>query len=202
MDYARKLSDILAGFSGTTPKILLHSCCAVCSGYVLAYLSRCAELDVFYFNPNIYPGAEYALRKSEQQRLIRESEYPHRVRYIDAGYDYALFLAAAAGLEAEPEGGARCARCFALRLNKTAEYAAQQGGYDYIATTLTVSPHKNAAAVNTAGEQAAARHGVRWLPGDFKKQDGFRHANRIAQEKEIYRQDYCGCRFSIREKKV
>lgn len=200
MDYSRKLESILAAFSGKAPKILLHSCCAVCSSHVLDYLSPFFDIDVLYFNPNIYPATEYQKRKAEQQRLIRETVYPNPVRYLDGDYDYDLFLSASAGLENAPEGGERCRQCFALRLGHTARYAAQAGGYDYIATTLTISPHKNAIDVNTAGERAAIQNGLYWLPGDFKKKNGFQRANQLAKEKNLYRQDYCGCQFSLERK--
>lgn len=198
MNYSLKLEETVAALSGKVPKILLHSCCAVCSSYVLDYLSRHFSIDVYYYNPNIFPDAEYQKRKAEQQRLLRETAYPHPVRYIDAGYDPRHFLDAVKGLEQEPEGSTRCERCFALRLDGTARYAAGAGGYDYIATTLTISPHKSAQAVNTAGAAAGAAHGIAWLPGDFKKKGGFQKANQLAKEKNLYRQDYCGCQFSKR----
>lgn len=199
MEYSLKLDQILTSLPNKAPKLLLHCCCAVCSGYVLDYLSDYFCIDMFYYNPNIYPQTEYQKRKAEQQRLIRETTYKNPVSYVDADYDYAVFLDAVKGLENEPEGGNRCNRCFALRLEKTAQYAAQQGGYDYIATTLTTSPHKNAMAINIIGEQLAEQAGQFWLPGNFKKRNGYLKATRLANEKNIYRQSYCGCQFSVRE---
>ena len=190
------------------PTLFLHSCCAPCSSYVLEYLSRYFEITVFYYNPNIYPPSEYEERTSEQERLIREFnrewEYEadrHPIHFVAGTYVPDDFYAAAKGLEQEPEGGARCAVCFRLRLEETARRAAA-GGFDWFCTTLTVSPHKNAAVINAIGEALAAQHGVAWLPSDFKKRDGYRQSIALSHTYDLYRQDYCGCLFARQAQKV
>lgn len=178
------------------PALLLHSCCAVCSSSVLERLSPDYRITVYYYNPNLWPTGEYLHRKQEQQRLIREFPFPNPVRYVDADYNHAEFLAAAAGLEHEPEGGARCRACFLLRLAKTAEYAAQNR-FDSFTTTLSVSPHKDAALLNALGQSLAGQYHTQWLHSDFKKKDGYLRATQLARDLSLYRQNYCGCEFSL-----
>ena len=181
-------------------KMLLHSCCAVCSAHVISVLAPQYDLAVFYYNPNIFPQAEYELRKREQQRLLREAGYCEGVGYFDLDYDHSEFLACAKGLEAEKEGGARCTECFRLRLEATAKFAAQHG-FTHICTTLTVSPHKNAELLNALGEEIAQKYGVMWVYSNFKKQNGYLHSTQLAKEYDLYRQDFCGCEFAWRGKK-
>lgn len=195
MDYLRQMELLLRG-APDGAALLLHSCCAVCSSSVLEQLAQKFRVTVFYFNPNIFPLAEYEKRKAEQQRLIATVAYPFPVGYIDADYDHAAFLQIAQGLEAEPEGGRRCARCFELRLRETARRAAD-GNYAFFATTLTVSPHKNAAAINEIGAALAREYGVAWLPSDFKKQDGYLRSIWLAEQYSLYRQNYCGCEYTF-----
>ncbi len=154
--------------SGKTPRLLLHSCCGPCSTSVIERLADFFEISVFYYNPNIYPEAEYEKRKSEQIRLLSDPSYPHRVSIVDAEYNPDAFDAAVRGLENEPEGGRRCERCFLLRLEETARKA-QAGGFDYFTTTLTVSPHKDAGQISVIGATLADRYGVSYLFSDFKK---------------------------------
>lgn len=195
MDFEREFQKQLSGLNESTPKLALHSCCAVCSSSVLERLSPYFCVTVVYYNPNITPRGEYERRKSEQIRIINTLEWPNPVSYVDFDYDHGEFLAAAAGYENEPEGGARCARCFALRLERTALYA-REHSVPYICSTLTVSPHKSAAAVNAAGEAAVLAHGLNWLYSDFKKKDGYLRSVRLAEQYGIYRQSYCGCEFA------
>ena len=194
VDYQRAMEARIAALGGEIPALALHSCCAVCSSSVLETLSRHFRVTVFYCNPNIFPREEYEKRKAEQIRLIRSVVYPNPVDFTEDPYEHALFLEASRGLEGEPEGGARCARCFALRLGRTAAFAAARG-IGLVASTLTVSPHKNAALVNAAGEAAAREHGLEWLPADFKKKNGYLRSTRIARELGLYRQRTCGCEF-------
>lgn len=195
-DFNREMTERLSG-SAQKPRLLLHSCCAPCSSHCLSVLTPLAQVTVFYYNPNIYPREEYEKRKSEQIRLIKEA-YP-QVGMLDAEYDYGEFLRAARGLEKEREGGARCTACFELRLSATAK-AAREGGFDMFATTLTVSPHKNAPLINMIGAQAGAREGVEFLPSDFKKKDGYLHSIQLSKQYSLYRQNYCGCGFSSAER--
>ena len=184
--------------AGETPTLLLHSCCGPCSSAVLETLSEAFRLTVFYYNPNIYPEEEYRKRLSEQDRLLREM-WRGQVPRLEAPYDPCTFSAAAAGLEGAPAGGARCERCFRLRLKKTAE-AAREHGFPYFTTTLSVSPHKNAQLLNRLGGEIGEAYGVKYLFSDFKKRDGYKRSLELSEQYGLYRQNYCGCEFSLRGK--
>ena len=175
-------------------RLLLHSCCGPCSSRCIEELKEKFRVTVFYYNPNITDPAEYAHRKAEQLRLLRETGWADS---LDCDYDPAGFFAAAKGLEGEPEGGARCRACFVLRLSRTAR-AAKEGGYAYFCSTLSVSPHKNAAWLNEIGEKLQEECGVLWLHNDFKKRGGYLRSTQLAREYGLYRQNYCGCIFSER----
>lgn len=181
-----------------TPRLLLHSCCAPCSSYVLEYLAAHFAITVFYENPNISPKEEYAKRLAEQKRLIAALPAPHPVGFLESAYEPERFLEAVRGLENEPEGGARCAVCFRLRLDATAR-AARDGGFDYFTTTLSVSPHKNAQLLAEIGEACARRWGVPYLAADFKKRGGYLRSIRLSEAYGLYRQNFCGCVFSKRQ---
>ena len=191
-DFNKLMLQRLGG-ADEAPRLLLHSCCAPCSSHCLSVLVPLAKVTIFYFNPNIYPYEEYLKRKSEQIRLLKQA-YP-QAEFLDCDYDHNLFLRVAKGLEEEKEGGARCSKCFELRLTAAAR-AAKAGGFDMFATTLTVSPHKNAPLINAVGRAVGEREGVEFLPSDFKKQDGYLHSIRLSQEFSLYRQNYCGCEFA------
>lgn len=171
-------------------KILLHSCCAPCSSSVLEFLMPKIDVTVFYYNPCIMPIEEYEHRLCEQRRLCSLLSVP----LIEGEYDNDKYLAYACGLEDQPEGGARCERCFYLRLRETAKQA-KSGGFDYFCTTLTVSPHKNADIINAIGGEVANEVGVQFLPSDFKKKNGYLRSIQLSKQYELYRQGYCGCRF-------
>lgn len=187
--------------NGTPPTLLLHSCCAPCSSYVLEYLSQYFQITVLYYNPNIYPEEEYRKRVAEERRLIEEmgekGVFLYPVRLIEGRFDSREFYDAVRGLEQIPEGGERCAACFRLRLEEAAGIA---GGFDYFTTTLTISPLKNAQVINEIGEELAAEYHVKWLPCDFKKRNGYKRSIELSAEYGLYRQDYCGCIFSKRER--
>lgn len=193
-DYQRALDGIIESLGDKRPRLLLHSCCGPCSSYVIEYLSKHFDITVYYYNPNIFPREEYEKRLAEQIKLV---DRLGGAVMCEAEYDPDRFYEVARGLEAEREGGARCAECFRLRLDKTAEMA-KEGGFDYFCTTLTVSPHKNAPLINEISEQAAERYGVAALPADFKKREGYKRSIELSKEFDLYRQDYCGCEFSIR----
>ncbi len=178
------------------PSLLLHSCCGPCSSYVLEVLPRYFDVTVFYYNPNIFPQEEYKRRQAEQKRLITKMSLLSPVRWMEAPYQPERFHTATAGLEGEPEGGARCARCFELRLFEAAR-AAKEGAFAYFTTTLSVSPHKNAALLNEIGEQAAKQFGVLYLYADFKKKGGYQRSLVLSAEHGLYRQRYCGCEYSL-----
>ena len=164
---------------------------------MLEYLSKYFEITVFYYNPNIYPPKEYDERLAEVRRLVSEMEFAHPVTVVAGAYDPALFFDAVKGLEAEKEGGARCERCFRLRLMEAARLA-KDGGYDYFTTTLTVGPKKDARLLNQLGEEIGSMYGVAYLNSDFKKKNGHFRSLELSEQYGLYRQDYCGCVFSRR----
>ena len=178
------------------PTLLLHSCCAPCSSYVLEYLSSYFKITVLYYNPNIYPESEYSKRIIEQQTLIGEMDTKYPVQFIAGGYDKEKFHEMAKGLEKVKEGGVRCFKCYELRLRETAEIA-KEGGYDYFTTTLSISPLKNAAKLNEIGLKLAEEYGVSYLTSDFKKKNGYKRSVELSAQYGLYRQDYCGCEFSM-----
>ena len=178
-----------------TPTLLLHSCCAPCSSYVIEYLSKYFKITVFYYNPNISPDNEYRYRANEQKRLIESMPLENPVEFLEGEYIPDDFFDISKGLENEPEGGARCAKCFNLRLSKTAE-TAKQGNYDYFTTTLTISPLKNAKLINNIGIELSKKYDVPYLQSDFKKKNGYKRSIVLSKEYNLYRQNYCGCIFS------
>lgn len=252
-NYQKELEKVLARESGRVPTLLLHSCCAPCSSYVMEYLAQYFSITVFYYNPNIYPEAEYEKRVEEQQRLIREMNEKnqiapdeaqkseniqniaeceealsmgdwqkgedtgrallrlsnsgqdtgryHEIRFLAGHFDPQEFYHAVKGLEKIPEGGERCHACFRLRLTEAAKIA-KEGNYDYVTTTLTISPLKNAEVLNRIGQEVANACKVTWLPSDFKKKNGYRRSVELSAEYGLYRQDYCGCVFSRQEREA
>lgn len=181
-DYNKLFHEV----DGRGKKLFLHVCCAPCSSGVLPRLVG-FEVTHYFYNPNIDTAAEYQLRAAQFAKL--------GVSPIVAEYDHGEFLSAVKGLESQPEGGERCKACIALRLERTAAEAAKAGA-DYFCSTLSVSPHKNARFINETGEKLASKHGVKFLPNDFKKENGFLLSTRVSKELEIYRQAYCGCEFA------
>lgn len=193
-NYSKETEAIIENLE-TVPSLLLHSCCAPCSSYVLSYLSEYFKITVLYYNPNIYPEKEYLTRLEEQKRLISQMKTKYPVTLLETDYDTDKFFNIAKGLENVPEGGERCLKCFELRLRKTAEEAKAKG-FDYFTTTLTISPLKNAEALNIIGEKVSEEFGVKWLPSDFKKKDGYKKSVQLSEEFGLYRQNYCGCVYS------
>lgn len=182
------------------PRLLLHSCCAPCSSYVLEYLSEYMEITVFYYNPNIYPEQEYTMRVFEQQELIRKRKWTHPISFIEGEYDTKRFYDMARGMEQIPEGGERCFSCYAMRLEECARLAEKEK-YDYFTTTLSISPMKNAQKLNEIGGRLAEQYGVKYLFSDFKKKNGYKRSVELSEEYGMYRQDYCGCVYSLEERK-
>lgn len=203
INYQKELDKVIEVLQrqGRVPRLLLHSCCAPCSSYVLEYLSRYFEITVFYYNPNIYPPEEFGKRVEEQKRLIAQLPAEHPISFLDGPYEPERFYEMAKGLEQVPEGGARCFKCYRLRLTETAEMA-RAGKYDYFTTTLSISPLKNAEKLNEIGGQLAKDYGVDYLYSDFKKRNGYRRSTELSREYGLYRQDYCGCVFSMRERRA
>ena len=184
---------------GTAPRLMLHSCCAPCSSYTLEYLSKYFEITVFYFNPNISPESEFEKRFAEQKRLIEALPAKNKISLIKGEYKPDEFYEIAKGLENAKEGYERCFKCYRLRLEKTAEIAKKEG-FDYFCTTLSISPLKNSQRINEIGFETAEKFGVKWLPSDFKKKEGFKRSIELSREYDLYRQDFCGCIYSKRAK--
>ena len=180
-------------------KMLLHSCCAPCSSHVITYLTNYFDITILYYNPNISPKEEYEKRKEEQIRLINEIEKKNSITIIDCDYDNDLYEKSIKGYESCPERGSRCTICFNLRLEKTAKMA-KKLGFDYFCTTLTVSPYKNSKLINEIGKSLEEKYGVTWLYSDFKKENGYKKSIELSKKYNLYRQDYCGCKYSVRNK--
>ena len=211
--YIKQMNEALSGFDN--PKILLHSCCAPCSSFCLLALKEVASLGVYYYNPNISLKDEWDFRYSELKRLVdiynsdpdikleKENQHVnitknyvnHNIEILDAPYESELFFEKTKGYEECPERGERCAICFDLRLRKTA-LKAKELGYDFFATTLTLSPLKDANLINQTGERIAREVGISYLPSDFKKKNGYKISIELSKEFNLYRQNYCGCIFS------
>lgn len=204
-NYQKELEELIGqlGKDGRVPRLLLHSCCAPCSSYVLEYLSEYFNITLFYYNPNITEREEYTKRVEEVKRLIAELPVRHPVTFLEGDYEPQVFTGAVRGLEHEPEGGARCGVCFRLRLDKAAQAAARLasecGEEVLFTTTLTISPLKNAGLLNGIGEETASRYeGISWLGSDFKKRGGYQRSIQLSAQYGLYRQDYCGCVYSKR----
>ena len=203
MNYQKELEKLILKNQkeGKIPKLLLHSCCAPCSSYVLEYLSDYFEITVFYYNPNIFPENEYTKRILEQQVLIQDMKFRYPVSFLAGSYDRDRFYAIARGLEHAKEGGERCFKCYEIRLEEAAKIA-KEIEYDYFTTTLSISPMKNAEKLNEIGKKIAKQYGVEYLQSDFKKKNGYKRSIELSKEYGLYRQDYCGCEFSFRDRQL
>lgn len=202
MNYQKELDRLLERLKseGRVPRLLLHSCCAPCSSYVLEYLNRYFEITVFYYNPNIYPESEYTKRIWEQQELISQMPFVHPVSFLAGPYDQERFYEMARGLEHVKEGGERCLKCYELRLSEAARMAVKTEA-DYFTTTLSISPLKNADRLNEIGMRLGEEYGVPYLLSDFKKKNGYKRSIELSREYDLYRQDYCGCEFSMNQRR-
>lgn len=196
-NYQKELDNLINSLKeeGNIPSLLLHSCCAPCSSYVLEYLSQFFKITIFYYNPNISDEEEYYRRVEEQQKLMKQMPLKNPVDFILGSYQPELFYQIAKGLEQVPEGGERCFRCYELRLEETAKLAKERG-YDYFTTTLSISPLKNAGKLNELGEKLSQHYNIPYLYSDFKKKNGYKRSIELSREFDLYRQDYCGCIYS------
>ena len=192
INYQKKLEELVKTFKDK-PTLLLHSCCGPCSTEVIDFLKDYFKITVFYYNPNIEPEEEYFHRKREQIRFIEEYKEA-KIYFLDCDYNHEAFKEMAKGLEQEKEGGARCNKCFYLRIKVTAQKA-KELGYNYFGTTLTVSPHKNSTIINKIGEQISKELAIPFIYGDFKKNDGYKKSIEFSKIYNLYRQDYCGCLY-------
>lgn len=190
INYDNMMMDIINSLDGKK-SVLLHSCCGPCSSACIDRLKEYFDITVVYYNPNIEPKEEYLKRKGEQIRLLKE----WNIKFLDCDYDNQKWRDTTKYLSEELEGGKRCSVCFGIRLKYTA-LKARELGFDYFATTLTVSPHKNSQVINKIGERIASEVNVKFLYSDFKKKDGYKKSIEFSKEYNLYRQDYCGCLYS------
>lgn len=198
INYQVKLEEIIKKEEGKVPKLLLHSCCAPCSSYVLEYLSKYFKITIVYYNPNISPYDEYKKRLAEQIRLINEMKSINKISLLECSYDNEVYEEEIKGLELEPERGSRCLKCYHLRLEYTAKLAKEKG-FDYFGTTLSVSPYKSSEVLNRIGEELSCVYNIPYLYSDFKKKGGYKRSIELSKIYNLYRQDYCGCKYSKRK---
>lgn len=194
-NYQIEMEKTIKELGGRRPSLLLHACCAPCSSYVLESIARYFDITMLYYNPNITPEPEYQKRFAQLQRLISEADFAAGVKTLECEYDENEFFEAVKGLEDCPEGGERCFVCYRLRLEKTVK-AAREHGFEYFATTLSISPYKNSRKLAEISMQLSEQYGVKWLPSDFKKRGGYKRSIELSHEYGLYRQNYCGCIFS------
>jgi len=201
INYQKELDALIENLveDKKVPNLLLHSCCAPCSSYVLEYLSQYFKISILFYNPNIYPLEEYSRRVIEQKGLISALKVKNEIRFVEGKYDTESFYDIAKGLENQKEGGERCFKCYELRLKEAAIIAKEQE-FDYFTTTLSISPHKNAQKLNEIGSKLSEEYSVKYLYSDFKKKEGYKRSIELSNEYNLYRQDYCGCIFSKNER--
>ncbi len=195
INYQKELDKVIAGLEGRRPSLLLHACCAPCSSYVLEYISGYFNITLFFYNPNITYAEEYEKRVNELKHLVKSMNLDSEIDIIEGAYEPEKFYDMSKGLEKVPEGGARCFKCYEMRLREAA-IVARDRGFDYFTTTLSISPLKNAAKLNEIGKQLSEEYGVEYLLSDFKKKNGYRRSIELSKEYNLYRQDYCGCIYS------
>ena len=200
-NYELQMLEIFQQHSEQKLKLLLHVCCAPCSSACLEKIAEKAEIKLYFYNPNILPEQEYQYRLSELKRFVAEFPKASGIEILQGEYEPEKFLAFAQEFPDEPERGIRCQKCIAMRLKKTAEQA-KALHYDYFATTLTLSPHKDVNFINQVGFEIAEISGVKWLPTDFKKKEGYKRSIELSREYCLYRQDYCGCPFSKKNREL
>lgn len=196
MNYYKEALKIINKLASHKPKLLLHSCCAPCSSGCIELLQTYFDTDIYFFNPNIDSLEEYNKRLNEQKRFVQKKSY--NIEVIEDAYQPWLFIEISKGLENLPEGSSRCFKCYWLRMEATAKKA-KELGYDYFTTTLSVSPHKNADWINKIGFELEELYGVKFLPSDFKKNNGYLRSIEASKQHNLYRQNYCGCMFSKSE---
>lgn len=194
-NYNQIMENIISNLK-EKPKLLLHACCGVCSSSVLEKLINHFDITVLYYNPNIYPKEEYDLRYENLKKII--SKIDKNIKLLEMGYNEEEFNNKIKGLEKEKEGGKRCTKCFYLRLEETAKIA-QSKNYDFFTTTLSVSPYKNSEILNKIGSILEEKYNIKYLYSDFKKKNGYKRSNELAKKYNLYRQNYCGCKYSKEE---
>lgn len=195
INYNQIMEETITNLKGK-PKLLLHACCGVCSSSVLERLYPFFDITVLYYNPNIYPEEEYLKRFNTLKEITLKMKI--KVKLLEIGYESKEFKNISKGLENEKEGGKRCTKCFYLRLEKTAKLA-QKHNFDYFTTTLSVSPYKDSQKLNKIGKILSEKYNVEYLYSDFKKKEGYKRSNELAKKYDLYRQNYCGCKYSLNE---
>ncbi len=201
MNYQLKLEEILKENKDKTPTLLLHSCCAPCSSYVLEYLTNFFHITILFYNPNISSEKEYLKRLNELKRLVKEIPHSNKIEIVEGRYDNKEFLEISKGLEDLKEGGERCFKCYRLRQEEAAKYA-KENNFDYFTTTLSISPHKNAEKLNEIGKELSNVYQVNYLYADFKKKGGYQRSIELSKKYDLYRQDFCGCIYSKRDREI
>lgn len=201
INYQKILEDTINKIGNTKPKLLLHACCAPCSSYVLEYLNNYFDITLYFYNPNIYPYSEFEFRADELKRLVLEMKLD--VKIVVEEYENEEFEKVAKSYGDLPEGLTRCINCYKLRLEKSVKYA-KENDFEFVTTTLSISPHKDAVKLNEIGGQLAEKYGVSYLFSDFKKKNGYKRSCELSKEYSLYRQNYCGCKYSkmYNEKKM
>ncbi len=195
MNYDNELKQLISKLD-YIPKLLLHSCCGPCSTYVIEYLTKYFDITILYYNPNIEPIEEYNKRKEEQIKFINKYKSINKLEYMDIDYDNEAFKKISVGYENIPENGIRCHKCYQLRMEKTC-ILAKNNNYDFFGTTLTVSPYKNSKIINEIGINLEKEYNIKYLISDFKKNNGYLTSIKLSKDYELYRQNYCGCLFSL-----
>ena len=203
MNYQQILDKKLEEISSntTTPKLLLHACCAPCSSYVLEYLSNYFEITIYYYNPNIHPQVEYIRRINELKKFISNFKTKNIVNFVEEKYDADEYFNQIKGLENLGEKSERCYKCYKFRMEKASRYA-KDNGFDYFTTTLSISPYKNAKWINEIGSILENKYKIKYLYADFKKKNGYKRSLELSKEYGLYRQDYCGCIYSKQEREI
>ncbi|MBQ7307186.1 MAG: epoxyqueuosine reductase QueH [Clostridia bacterium] len=191
INYDLIMQQIIKGLNHK-PKLLLHSCCAPCSSSVIERLREYFDVTVYYYNPNVYPTEEYEIRKTEQKNYLEKIDIP----FIEGEYSKLDFYDSVLGLENELEGGKRCYSCYKFRMKSCAKKA-KDLNFEYFCTTLSVSPHKNSTYINEIGKNLEEEYNIKFLFSDFKKRQGFLRSLALSKENNFYRQNYCGCEYSM-----
>lgn len=182
----------------TTKKLLLHSCCAPCSTQVISYLTKFFDITILFYNPNIFPQEEYQKRKNEQIKLLNNIKHINELNFLDCDYDNNIYEALVKNYTQCPEKGKRCNICFKLRLEKTAQIA-KENNNDYFSSTLSISPYKDSKLINLIGKELESKYNITWLYSDFKKENGYKKSIELSKKYNLYRQNYCGCKYSIKK---
>ena len=201
-NYQIKMEKIINSLSkNKVPSLLLHVCCAPCSSYVLELLSNHFFITIVYYNPNIYPKDEYDKRYKEIDKVLSKTNPKYPISVLEVDYDSKSFVDISKGLEDEKEGGVRCHKCYYLRMKKTA-LLARELHFDYFTTTLSISPYKSAPTLNRIGEVLQEKYGINYLYADFKKKEGYKRSIELSKKYDLYRQEYCGCMYSMQKEEI